>query len=379
MSPRSSPNLLYISTNLMWSGSEELWTRSAKGLQKKGYSVSIATPFAHAELDKLKARHLLLSNPSLPRPVFAKVMGKITGFVSGTNHRLKSFINAVKPALVIVSQGNNYDSLPVMQCCYTLGVPYVTVTQLVGEVFVGAFQNDRLPLLQQSYLTAQKNYFVSHHNLQLNNLLLGLELPNAETVYNPCKLDESDISLFPNENDKYAIGLVGRIECWQKGYDLLIQIADQQKWKKRPVLFNVYGDGPNAEVLKANIRQKNLSNLVLKGYAKHVADVWKDNQLLLMPSRMEGQALALIEAMWCERAAVVTDVGGAAELIEEGYSGFIAGAPTVDAVEAALERAWQQRNHWKEMGLNAAAGLKTKYPADAVAYFNEQILKQLPG
>ena len=44
----------------------------------------------------------------------------------------------------------------------------------------------------------------------------------------------------------------------------------------------------------------------------------------MMCSAAEGKPLALTEAMVCGRPAVVTDVGGNAELIEDGITGFVA-------------------------------------------------------
>jgi glycosyltransferase involved in cell wall biosynthesis len=50
---------------------------------------------------------------------------------------------------------------------------------------------------------------------------------------------------------------------------------------------------------------------------------------------------------------VGTDVGGIAEWIEEGKSGFIAEAPTVASFGKAMERAWEHLNEWEVMGRNA--------------------------
>ena len=38
------------------------------------------------------------------------------------------------------------------------------------------------------------------------------------------------------------------------------------------------------------------------------------------------------------------------ELIDEGRTGFLAAAPTVELLDAALEAAWQRRERWEEMG-----------------------------
>jgi len=57
-----------------------------------------------------------------------------------------------------------------------------------------------------------------------------------------------------------------------------------------------------------------------------------------------------MEAMWCGRAAMVTDVAGNAEWIEEGITGFVASAPTVGLIAEAMDRAWAARATWEPMG-----------------------------
>jgi glycosyltransferase involved in cell wall biosynthesis len=96
-----------------------------------------------------------------------------------------------------------------------------------------------------------------------------------------------------------------------------------------------------------------------------VEDVWREHHALALPSRSEGLPLALLEAMLCGRPAVVTDVGGNAEAITDGVSGFLADAPTVGAFDEALERAWERRADWSRMGRAAAAAARAIVPADA--------------
>ena len=57
-----------------------------------------------------------------------------------------------------------------------------------------------------------------------------------------------------------------------------------------------------------------LKNVHFRGHVNDIRAIWEQNHLLVLPSRYEGLPLALVEAMWCGRPAVVTDVGGNAEL-----------------------------------------------------------------
>ena len=57
----------------------------------------------------------------------------------------------------------------------------------------------------------------------------------------------------------------------------------------------------------------------------------------MLPSRFEGLPLALVEAMLCPRPAVVTNVAGNTEVIEDGETGFVAAAPTAGHLDEAME------------------------------------------
>jgi glycosyltransferase involved in cell wall biosynthesis len=116
-----------------------------------------------------------------------------------------------------------------------------------------------------------------------------------------------------------------------------------------------------------------INNVCFKGHVANVAEIWKENQLLILPSRMEGQSLALIEAMWCCRGSVVTDVGGAKELLTDGENGFIAASATYAALDQTLERAWQLRDSWDQIGKNAGEKIREKYKAQPIPYFATEL------
>ena len=93
--------------------------------------------------------------------------------------------------------------------------------------------------------------------------------------------------------------------------------------------------------------------------------------MLVLPSRYEGLPLTLVEAMWCGRPAVVTDVGGNAELCVDDETGFVAPAATESSFTDTLQRAWERRREWLEMGRAARARVEDQMPKDPVGVFCE--------
>ena len=103
--------------------------------------------------------------------------------------------------------------------------------------------------------------------------------------------------------------------------------------------------------------------VVFEGHVADIEKVWALNHVLVMPSRIEGLPLAVIEAMLCGRPVVATDVAGA-EVIEDGVTGFLAEAATVGCVGNALERFWARRGEAEEIGALAAKKIRDLVPPD---------------
>jgi glycosyltransferase involved in cell wall biosynthesis len=109
------------------------------------------------------------------------------------------------------------------------------------------------------------------------------------------------------------------------------------------------------------------SRVTFHGRVQDIRQIWAQNQLLLMPSVMEGMPLAVVEAMLCGRPVLATDVGGHSEWIEDNVQGFMAAAPTLHALEEAWQRAWLRRDEWQQMGERAHQRASTLYDPNAGA------------
>jgi glycosyltransferase involved in cell wall biosynthesis len=366
--------IFFVSTNSYWGGSETLWSETALLLAEKGHTVKFAVRYKHPFIQKLQAKgasHVDLSSidyPSLPEKILRKAKLKPHPFLAAI---IKS-----KPQLVVISQGNNVDGKYYMTVCRQQGIPYVTLSQLVTDLLLTFIKDEDINELRACYGAARVNYFVSGANLAMHKTMIGEEHGNSKTVFNPFTVPVDVPEEFPAViNGQYNIALVGRLETYHKGHDLLIQVLQDPKWKGRPVTFNFYGTGKHQLLTERLIKMYGVTNIVFKGHVQDIATVWTTNHLLVLPSRMEGQSLALIEAMWCYRGAVVTDVGGAIELIKNGETGFIAPFPTVNAIDAALEEAWALRNEWEVIGRRAGKKVREIYKDDPIASFTTEIEK----
>lgn len=364
-------SVYFISTNLSWGGSEILWFATAEALHSRGVQVAIATRYNRDAFSKFP--HFDLTQQHGDVTFLKRVKAKLSGDDSALQDQLELNIRAQNPDLVVISQGSNLGSLLFMELLTKMKVNFVTVSQLVTEHHFFEIRNENIGRFQEAYKAARKNFFVSQNNLRIHERMLGYSSQNLEVILNPIITASSDPLPFPDK-DKLRIAFVGRLECLHKGLDILMEIASSAKWKNRPVEFNIYGTGQH-EVLAKSIQARNglESSVIFRGHVDGVDQIWNRNHLLLMPSRMEGQSLALLEAMWCGRTAVSTNVGGATEIIDDEINGFIAPGITINDVEEKLESAWSRREELESLGLAAARKIRQVYEVDAITMFIQKL------
>jgi glycosyltransferase involved in cell wall biosynthesis len=211
--------------------------------------------------------------------------------------------------------------------------------------------------------------------MRLMNRQYGLDISKAQVLRNPYAVDPASSSPWPSDHmaKRLNMACVGRLAPGAKGQDLLIQALSQPQWQDRNWRLNVYGQGPFRNILERLVADCKLEDRIyFPGHAR-ISDIWAENHVLVQPSRMEGLPITIVEALMSARPVVTTDVGGNAELLIDGETGFVADAPTVASVALALERMWARRSDLKKMGEAAAVSVREQIPADPVDDFMQEL------
>lgn len=353
--------ILFVSTiKSHWGGSEVLWSQAALALRARGHEV--AAFFAYYK-DLPPTRALQSAGVSLhfgtPSPT--RWWKRIGHRPLDRLERLREVLDAKAPDLVVFNQGDVIDGQDAMQLCRERRQPYVIISQAVGPLF---YCDHDWETLRAGFGGAVRTWFVSRENQIALLDSINASPERTEVIPNAYGCAYSIDCPWPASAEPLRLASVGRLDVEQKGQDMLLAVLAREKWRHRPLQVSFLGTGPCENSLKARTRHLGLTSVNFAGQTHDIQAMWREHHALVMPSRYEGQSLAMIEAMLHGRPVISTPVGGTAGVVIDGYTGFRSKHIDADAFDEALEDAWDRRAHWRELGGNARTHIRSVVSPD---------------
>lgn len=365
--------IAFISTlaDVPWGGSETLWAQTALALKQRGHRVGANLqwwPRPHQAVQELEKAGIAIAYRR--QGLGTRLRARLTGATAATHLQ---WLDTTRPDIAVISLHCQNNGLDWMQACKARSIPTVIVVHaIVDHWWPGDAQQKPLA---QAYNEAAALFFVSHRNHRQTSIQLADALPGARVIRNPFNVDYEAKPAWP-AGETLRLACVGRLDPGNKGQDLLLRALSGEKWRQRDFQLTLFGDGPHAQSILALRDFLGLHDKVVHGgFTGNVESIWADHHALALTSRAEGLPIVIVEAMLCGRPAIVTDVAGNAELMEDNVSGFVAGAPTVAFVEEALERLWQSwhQGQLETIGRNAAGAVREQIPPQPVEVFADEI------
>ncbi|WP_048910763.1 glycosyltransferase family 4 protein [Streptomyces sp. NRRL WC-3744] len=135
--------------------------------------------------------------------------------------------------------------------------------------------------------------------------------PGRSTAPSPAPRAAEELPLgspAPGDEGRPLVVCVGRL-CRQKGQDVLLRAWEEVVGVLPRARLVLVGDGPDREAL----RRQAPSSVHFTGAVPDPVPWYRAADLVVLPSRWEGMALAPLEALGCGTPVVVTDVDGARE------------------------------------------------------------------
>lgn len=173
------------------------------------------------------------------------------------------------------------------------------------------------------------------------------------------------------DEDDFLVAFVGRF-IPEKGLSAIIEASRTSELSNRHVVFALAGDGPLADEVKA-AEGPNLCWMGRLG-KDDVSALLQQSDALCLPSRSEGFSTTLLEAGACGCPAVVTDIGGARELIPDEHYGTIIQSREAAAVISALAFVVDNRSVLLEQSQNCRRQVDGKFSWDKSALQVEEYL-----
>ena len=227
-------------------------------------------------------------------------------------------LEAKKASILVVLKIPNFSQYDYPEIKISLGKPYRIVTLLIALL-----KQWTLRKMVRNYV----NVFIAPSKTTANWLKDNLRVENIEEIPNPVFWQVRD-KIHESKGNIRRILYAGMVEEY-KGIEYLIKAFSTicEELNDDNIILDIIGEGTDKNRLKELAKIKNLQRRInFKGYISHEAlkEEYAKADVFVLPSIIEENSpLTPLEAMSQGTPIITTNLGGQAELIKEGYNGFL--------------------------------------------------------
>ncbi|MFO7871034.1 MAG: glycosyltransferase family 4 protein [Kiritimatiellia bacterium] len=226
------------------------------------------------------------------------------------------------------------------------------------------------PASRFSYLNSRIDRIVCVCDAVRNYLLsVGVPGRKAVTIYKGhdpkwyTAVKQTDFAAIGIQPDTFLIGCAGAMRP-RKGVDVLIRSLDHLP-ESLPVELMLAGKVADTKLSKLAESPRYRSKVHLLGHRPDAASLMGSCHVFCMPSlRREGLPRAVIEAMAQGVPAVVTNVGGNPEIVEDGISGRVVQPGSPEALAQVFAELASSEDRRKTMGEMARQRIQSHFHID---------------
>ncbi|MBV8980162.1 MAG: glycosyltransferase [Acidimicrobiia bacterium] len=162
-----------------------------------------------------------------------------------------------------------------------------------------------------------------------------------------------------------------------KDHATLVEAVQVVRRGAPDVVAVLAGDGPLRDAVRAQADSLGLADAIVLPGQDDAFAVFRAADAAVLASRHEGMPLTVIEAMSQGRAVVASDVGGMAEVVEDGVTGFLTPPGDPAAVAARLVDLLTDADNANAMGAAAYARYVSDHRIETMVARYEEILTRL--
>ncbi|MDD2655220.1 MAG: glycosyltransferase [Candidatus ainarchaeum sp.] len=299
-------------------------------LEKRGHEVYIFTPGSKRDKAENKDKRVYYFTSASFKP-YPDYRISLFPFLSAVK-----LAKEIKPD-IIHSHGIATTGLAAIQCAQKLRVPAIaSFHTMAPEATHYLTKNEGMQkFLEDVAWKYLKWYYASFEPVlapsgYTADILKAHGIGNVQVL--PSGIDSKSFAKADGEAVRKRHGLgkkkvilhAGRM-VMEKNLDLLIDEAQSIINKQPNARFMLVGKGPAEEHYKARVQAKGLGDyFIFTGFVdgKELPDYYAAADVFAFPSKFDTQGLVVLEAMASGTPAVVPTKSAAAELIEEGKTGY---------------------------------------------------------
>jgi glycosyltransferase involved in cell wall biosynthesis len=176
---------------------------------------------------------------------------------------------------------------------------------------------------------------------------------------------------------------VGRLAP-EKGLDTLLNAWPLVRDEFSYASLIIVGDGPERSALEGQAREHGLSlgpgeAVHFAGSAAVGADLIRQGDLFVLPSREEGMSIALLEAMALGIPVVASSIPGNCRLVSDGEHGRLTPADDSNQLAQVIIGQWKDFDNAMRMGQAARRRIEADFSIEAVARKHLELFQQILG
>jgi len=175
----------------------------------------------------------------------------------------------------------------------------------------------------------------------------------------------------------YVVGMCAVFRP-EKNHLQLVEAIAKLRARGIPARALLIGDGPMRPAIEARARDLGVAaDVVIAGFHQDVRPLLAASDAVALPSTsVETFSLAALEAMALGRPVVLSDIGGAAEMVRPGENGFLFPAHDTPALVSSLA-ALAEPAARERMGAAARTTVEARFSERAMVDRYEGLLQQL--
>ena len=188
---------------------------------------------------------------------------------------------------------------------------------------------------------------------------------SSEIIMNPIKEDLPKKNIGKREHRIVSVARLTHV----KNHQMLIKAFFNISHKYSDYILEIYGEGPEEEILKTLIKELNIEDKVfLRGFCADVHEKIVKATCFVLPSNYEGISNSMIEALGLGLPTICTDcpIGGARLTIEDGVNGILIPVGDQVALEKAMDSILDD-NEFADRLSNEAVSIKKKLSPEVIS------------